>query len=412
MIERIKRFDINKIYEGDVLQVLKTFPDESIDCCVTSPPYWGLRDYGTATWIGGDCNCDHKQYLGGHGDDSMKQVSSNGTQMYNYKDICKKCGAVRQDKQIGLEKTPEEYVQTMVVIFNEVKRVLKKEGTLWLNLGDSYCGSGSKGDLKDPEHPEGRNGLSVALNNRIEGMKPKDLVGIPWMTAFALRSAGWYLRQDIIWHKPNPMPESVTDRCTKSHEYIFLLSKSNKYYFDQILEKAEFSSIKRLSQDIENQEGSNRVPFKINGNMKAVGRRKNDGTNYGGNGTGFQDHSGYNNLDNPYVRNKRDVWTINTRPYKEAHFATFPEELIIPMIKAGCPENGVVLDPFMGAGTTGLVCKKLNRNYVGIELNPKYIEIAEKRIADSDKEPDETPAEKVKKIQEKVLRDINLTINF
>jgi DNA modification methylase len=385
MIERIKRFDINKIYEGDVLQVLKTFPDESIDCCVTSPPYWGLRDYGTATWIGGDCNCDHKQYLGGHGDDSMKQVSSNGTQMYNYKDICKKCGAVRQDKQIGLEKTPEEYVQTMVVIFNEVKRVLKKEGTLWLNLGDSYCGSGSKGDLKDPKHPEGRNGLSVALNNRIEGMKPKDLVGIPWMTAFALRSAGWYLRQDIIWHKPNPMPESVTDRCTKSHEYIFLLSKSKKYYYD-----ADSIKVPSLTNDDIIRD---RDTTKLN---NTPGRTK-----MGGLKTNSYEYA-----------NKRDVWTINTLPYKEAHFATFPEELIIPMIKAGCPENGVVLDPFMGAGTTGLVCKKLNRNYVGIELNPKYIEIAEKRIADSDKEPEETPAEKVKKIQEKVLRDINLTINF
>jgi len=389
MIERIKRFDINKIYEGDVLQVLKTFPDESIDCCVTSPPYWGLRDYGTATWIGGDCNCDHKQYLGGHGDDSMKQVSSNGTQMYNYKDICKKCGAVRQDKQIGLEKTPEEYVQTMVVIFNEVKRVLKKEGTLWLNLGDSYCGSGSKGDLKDPEHPEGRNGLSVALNNRIEGMKPKDLVGIPWMTAFALRSAGWYLRQDIIWHKPNPMPESVTDRCTKSHEYIFLLSKSNKYYFDQILEPYT-------------------EPMNRWGGDELVANNESMWDE----GTGQSTYRDRNMRPNPDGKNKRSVWTVNTRPYKEAHFATFPEELIIPMIKAGCPENGVVLDPFMGAGTTGLVCKKLNRNYVGIELNPKYIEIAEKRIADSDKEPEETPAEKVKKIQEKVLRDINLTINF
>ena len=387
MIERIRRFDINKIYEGDVLQVLKTFPDESIDCCVTSPPYWGLRDYGTATWIGGDCNCDHKQYLGGHGDDSMKQVSSNGTQMYNYKDICKKCGAVRQDKQIGLEKTPEEYVQTMVVIFNEVKRVLKKEGTLWLNLGDSYCGSGSKGDLKDPEHPEGRNGLSVALNNRIEGMKPKDLVGIPWMTAFALRSAGWYLRQDIIWHKPNPMPESVTDRCTKSHEYIFLLSKSNKYYFDQILEPYT-------------------EPMNRWGGDELVANNESMWDE----GTG---QSTYRNMrPNPDGKNKRSVWTVNNRPYKEAHFATFPEELIVPMIKAGCPENGLVLDPFMGAGTTGLVCKKLKRNYVGIELNPKYIEIAEKRIADSDKEPDETPAKKVKKIQEKVLRDINFTINF
>ena len=397
MIERIRRFDINKIYEGDVLQVLKTFPDESIDCCVTSPPYWGLRDYGTATWIGGDCNCDHKQYLGGHGDDSMKQVSSNGTQMYNYKDICKKCGAVRQDKQIGLEKTPEEYVQTMVVIFNEVKRVLKKEGTLWLNLGDSYYNqpAGNKSPSGFQQNTTtGRENALVQYGGKMESkkltnVKIKDLVGIPWMTAFALRSAGWYLRQDIIWHKPNPMPESVTDRCTKSHEYIFLLSKSNKYYFDQILEPYT-------------------EPMNRWGGDELVANNESMWDE----GTGQSTYRDRNMRPNPDGKNKRSVWTVNTRPYKEAHFATFPEELIIPMIKAGCPENGVVLDPFMGAGTTGLVCKKLNRNYVGIELNPKYIEIAEKRIADSDKEPDETPAEKVKKIQEKVLRDINLTINF
>ena len=313
---------LNKIFEGDTLEVLKTFKDKSVNCIVTSPPYFGLRNYG-------------------------------------------------KSGQIGLEATPELYVAKLVEVFNEGKRVLKDDGALWLNLGDSYS----------------RSGLNLGDSYSRSGLKPKDLIGIPWMVAFALRSAGWYLRQDIIWHKPNPMPESVTDRCTKAHEYIFLLSKSPKYYFDNESIKTELkeSTVKRLSQDIENQIGSNRVPGKTNGNMKAVGGRpngirpktKSTFGNRGGELNGL--HSGKIYTE-PTGANKRSVWTVNTKPYKEAHFATFPENLIVDCIKAGCPEGGIVLDPFMGAGTTAVVAEKLNRNWIGIELNRDYIDIAEKRL--------------------------------
>lgn len=352
---------MNRIINGDCLEVVKELEDESIDCVVTSPPYWGLRDYGTASWIGGDPGCPHmrttkisKDTATGH-----KGMFEQGNVVGDaiYKSECPKCGAIREDNQLGLEETPEEYTANLVKLFSEIRRVLKKEGTVWLNLGDSYTGTGSKGDLKDPKHPKGRNGQSVAVNNKIKGLKPKDLVGIPWRVAFALQADGWYLRQDIIWSKPNPMPESVTDRCTKSHEYIFLLTKSQHYYFnaDAIKEKTTDTTVQRLSQQVESQNGSLRVPFKTNGVMKAVGDTER--------------------------RNKRDVWSVSTQPYAEAHFAVYPQKLIEPCVLAGCPEGGVVLDPFFGSGTTGFVAKKLNRQYIGIELNPEYIKIADKRLA-------------------------------
>lgn len=348
---------INNIYQGNVIDVLKKFPDNFIDCCITSPPYFGLRDYGTAKWEGGDKKCDHFHFLEGHGEKSLLQTGSQGTQQYYYKDICKKCGAVRKDDQIGLEKTPELYVQKLTTIFNEVKRILKKEGTLWLNLGDSYNGSGQDSGKKE-------GGISQQIGNRlvgktsptkgikIKGIKPKDLIGIPWMVAFALRDNGWYLRQDIIWSKPNPMPEPVADRCTKSHEYIFLLSKSRSYYYDSESIKEKASQNRwggHISPDFNNSKG---------------------------------DYNGLNHDRDmmPNIRNKRDVWVVNTESYSEAHFATFPVKLIIPMIKAGCPKNGIVLDPFMGSGTVGFVARQYNRNYIGIELNYDYIKLAKKRI--------------------------------
>jgi DNA modification methylase len=343
--------ELNKIYFGDCLEVLNNFPDASVNCCVTSPPYYGLRDYGV-------------------------------------------------EGQIGLEETPEQYVQKLVKVFGEVKRILKPDGTLWLNLGDSYAGSG-KGGQSDEKRSENWQ-PEYGNKGKRYGLKSKDLIGIPWMLAFALRSDGWYLRQDIIWHKPNPMPESVTDRCTKAHEYIFLLSKSQKYYYDQdaIKQPVADATVIRMSQQIETQKGSERVPGKTNGNMKAVGPGRNPrksvdtrGGNQGSekgipamviNGNGVNGHSGYydscGNIIGDGLANKKSVWTVCTMPFSEAHFATFPELLISDCIKAGCPENGLVLDPFMGAGTTGLVARKLNRNYVGIELNPEYIKIAEKRI--------------------------------
>jgi len=292
---------MNKIIQGDCLKSLRELPNNFIDCCVTSPPYYGLRDYG-------------------------------------------------DDGQIGLEQTPEMFVEKLVEVFREVKRVLKDDGTLWLNLGDTYNGT-KKWNTEVNKNPS-------AVSDRFEkkiwlGAKQKDLIGIPWMVAFALRSDGWYLRQDIIWHKPNPMPDGVTDRCTKAHEYIFLLSKSKHYYFDNL-------SIQEKATTVKN-------------NPRQFGASEQKGTMRNDEGRIFEDNG---------FRNKRSVWTVTTKPFSGAHFATFPEDLIVDCIKAGCPENGVVLDPFGGAGTTALVARKLNRNYVLCELNQEYIDIAKKRLND------------------------------
>lgn len=315
---------LNKIINENCLTGLKRLPDNSIDCCVTSPPYFGLRDYGMV-------------------------------------------------EQIGLEETPELYVAKMVEVFTEVKRVLKPEATLWLNLGDSYSGSGKGvGDYREDKGKQGTNkgSLSITSNNfSTFGLKAKDLIGIPWMVAFALRSSGWYLRQEIIWHKPSCMPESVTDRCTKNHEHIFLLAKNRQYYFDNISIQEDAvwdvdgtGTLKRKER--QNDNNKNQASDKINGIRKVYNNCKT--------GTAIKKVDG--------KRNKRSVWTYNPAQFSEAHFATFPEELIVDCIKAGCPENGIILDPFMGAGTTAVVAKKLNRNYIGFELNSDYIKIAEKRI--------------------------------
>ena len=294
------------IITGDCLEVLKTLPDAFVDCCVTSPPYYGLRDYGI-------------------------------------------------DGQIGLEETPEAYINRLVDVFHEVKRVLRDDGTLWVNIGDSYCGTGDKGEYKDPKYRDGRNGQAVSIAKNVAGCKHKDLIGIPWMLAFALRKDGWYLRQDIIWHKPNPMPESVRDRCTKSHEYIFLLSKKAHYYFDHeaIQEDAICKEDRRAGQ----------------GHIDYQGKRAENNTSLG--------QRSFVSISDK--RNKRDVWSVTTKAMKEAHFATYPEELIKPCILAGSRVGGVVLDPFFGSGTTGRVATSLNREYLGIELNPDYVDIGERR---------------------------------
>ena len=300
-----------QLYQGDALETLKQMEDESINCCVTSPPYWGLRDYGV-------------------------------------------------DGQLGLEPTPDEYVAKMVEVFREVKRVLRKDGTLWLNLGDSYCGTGNKGEYKDPKYTNGRNGQKVALNNKIDGLKSKDLVGIPWRVAFALQADGWWLRSDIIWAKPNPMPESVTDRPTKAHEYIFLLSKSDRYFYDNEAIKEPASNEGKL--------------VSLGDKSFSRGQAKGKGIKPSGNG----------NADEylvPAGRNKRTVWNITTKPYKEAHFATFPPELPEICIKAGCPQGGTVLDPFAGAGTTLLVAEQLGRDSIGIEIKPEYCLLTKNRMA-------------------------------
>jgi DNA modification methylase len=287
------------ILTGDALEQLKTIHDGSVNTCVTSPPYYGLRDYGV-------------------------------------------------DGQIGLEETPEQYISKLVAVFREVRRVLWDDGTLWVNIGDSYAGSGGAGNQFGQLEKDGFN--AYKQKELPTQCKPKDLIGIPWMLAFALRADGWYLRQDIIWAKPNPMPESVKDRCTKSHEYIFLLSKSKQYYYDA-------DAIKELSA----------TDPHIPGNIK-VDDSRNDADQMGK----IWGEDG--------MRNKRDVWTVTTKPYTEAHFATFPQALIEPCILAGCPFDGTVIDPFTGSGTTGVTALQNGRNFIGIELNPKYVKMAEKRI--------------------------------
>lgn len=326
-----------RILRGDCLDVLKTLPDESVHCCVTSPPYYGLRDYGVAG-------------------------------------------------QLGLEPTLAEYVANMVAVFREVRRVLRNDGTLWLNIGDSYAMSTKGSSGKGEKQITNAGTLLADRAWRIpDGLKAKDLCGVPWRLAFALQDDGWYLRQDIIWHKPNPMPESVRDRCTKAHEYIFLMAKSERYYYDQdaILEPVAQASVARLSQPtLDEQAGSDRVPGKTNGTMKAV-RRGKALTSPRGDGNAWNENNGRGFVppeDRPDERNKRSVWTVTTQPFKEAHFATFPPALVEPCILAGCPPGGTVLDPFGGAGTTGLVADRLQRSAILVELNPDYADMAEKRI--------------------------------
>ncbi len=441
-----------EIIEGDALTVLQGMPAGSVQTCITSPPYFGLRDYGTGEWEGGDEGCDHlgapfrtKSSINanwGAGFEDRKNTEDREPMGAN----CSKCGATRIDQQLGLEPTPDAYVARLVEVFGEVKRVLRDDGTLWCNLGDSYSGSGPSGASYQSKTTQARaegdgtdgnfrvskrlaeRGLTYAEKKPVPypGTKPKDLLGIPWMVAFALRADGWYLRSEIIWAKPNPMPESVTDRPTKAHEQVFLLSKSPRYFYDG---------------DAIREQGAGRLDL---GTMKFGGRINGD-TGWHNDG-GMRDEAG---------RNKRSVWTIATAPYPDAHFATFPPKLIEPMVLAGCPreacgvcgapwerevergelvgedrggnykgreaevdvakqnrmpykgerifrpgmsyENrttgfhptcahndrtgtGTVLDPFAGSGTTLQVAIANGRSAIGIELNPEYAELARRRL--------------------------------
>ena len=334
----------HRIIQGDCLEGLRTLPDSSVHCCVTSPPYWGLRDYG-------------------------------------------------HDGQIGLESTPEAYVARMVEVFREVRRVLREDGTLWLNLGDSYCSQGGERKYGSSDGATGRGDAPGARLKEVGGfsdgtwdwiesnptddwatdewlqdlkrrraafLKPKDLVGIPWRVAFALQADGWWLRQDIIWHKPNPMPESVRDRCTKAHEYVFLLTKSERYYYD-----AEAVKEQRQTE----------------GNRYVGARYKGRDGGHGTSGSLARYERGDGQPEDTQGRNRRSVWTVTTKPYSGAHFAVMPAALVEPCIKAGCPEGGTVLDPFAGSGTTLAVAAELGRSGIGCELNPEYIKLAKERIA-------------------------------
>ena len=357
---------MNTIEFGDCRETMRKWASEGFKAqtCVTSPPYYGLRDYGTAKWEGGNSDCDHTGAkvnplkVGGFtGERLRKEGGSENEKYLSYKKLCPDCNAVRVDSQIGLEETPEEYIKAMVEVFRCVWDVLEDDGTLWVNIGDSYCNSNGFARASPEYQREGRNNMP-ANDRKLDklhatGLKTKDLIGIPWMLAFALRADGWYLRQDIIWSKPNPMPESVQDRCTKAHEYIFLLSKSHKYHFDHV-------AIKDPVKD-------------------DWGTRDRSNGKYHNEGTGLQPHSG---LEKSYeMANKRSVWTVNTKPYSGAHFAVFPTELIEPCILAGAPVGGIVLDPFMGSGTTAQVAQDLGRQYLGCELNPDYGKLQKKRTA-------------------------------
>lgn len=346
---------LDHCYLGDCRESMRQMLDEgfagTIQTIVTSPPYWGLRDYGVAG-------------------------------------------------QLGQEPTLREFLDNMVGVFDMCRELLADDGTLWLNMGDSYA---SRGGPTGPQtgsqfinRQRGKAAICLANRNagRDEGLKPKDLVGQPWRLAFALQNAGWYLRQDIIWAKPNPMPESVRDRCTKSHEYLFLLTKSERYYFDQeaILEPVSPNTHARLSQDVQNQVGSERANggAKTNGNMKAVARKV-----YPGSGVGFgrgsdAEERGRSRVKNnesfdaamaimPTTRNKRSVWTIPTGSFSGAHFATFPRALVEPCILAGSRAGDIVFDPFLGSGTTAQVAQALGRRWVGCELNPDYIDLQRDR---------------------------------
>ena len=354
-----------QLFEGDCLQVLATIPAESVQTCITSPPYYGLRDYGTATWEGGDINCNHNPQKpdGGERGDRTLPLGRGGV----YHDICGDCGARRADAQLGLEVTPQEYVAKLVAVFREVRRVLRHDGTLWLNLGDSYSGSGkgpagNLGAKHNERHMEHKHSAIIP-----EGLKPKDLVGIPWRVAFALQADGWYLRQDIIWHKPNPMPESVTDRCTKAHEYIFLMTKSARYFYDA-------EAVKEPNSESSGKWGK-MVPTKTAQAQGAHGKTSALTTNM----------TREECVDKYYTkgRNKRSVWTVTTKPFKGAHFATFPPDLIEPCVLAGSAADDTVLDPFNGAGTTGVVAIQHGRRYIGIDLNTDYLEMARKRIQET-----------------------------
>ena len=308
----------NIIINRDCLLALRDLPDESVNCCVTSPPYYALRDYG-------------------------------------------------MDAQIGREDSPEEYIRRLVLVFREVRRVLTADGTLWLNIADTYCGTGNKGGYLDPKNPKGRNGQSVSLARRASECKQKDMIGIPWLLAFALRADGWYLRSDIIWCKANPMPESCKDRPSRCYEHVFLLTKSKKYYYDALAIAepiAEGTAARYKGGRSASSKYAEEIPGQ--GKVQKLNAARAAGT--------------ITDADISPVRNARDVWHINTVPYKGGHFAAYPPKLAERCILAGCPRGGTVLDPFFGSGTTGLAAVKNDRRYIGIELNAEYCELAKERI--------------------------------
>lgn len=360
--------------------------DRTVQCVVTSPPYWGLRDYGTARWEGGEPACDHRmknpavdQRTSTLGPNRSGLDISNAAYQHGkaFRDICGKCGATRIDRQIGLEQTPDAYVAELVAVFREVRRVLRDDGVLWLNLGDSYAATTKgSGGMKSKQPTNAGSFYDARFDLPACGIKPKDLVGIPWRVAFALQADGWYLRSDVIWHKPNPMPESVTDRPTKSHEYVFLLTKSERYYYDA---KAISERAASLDED-GNHIWTGRPPSQM-GKPQHHELREADPSKRG---LGLGEVKGAPGLrscgySEGGKRNARTVWTIATQPYSGAHFATFPEALVERCVLAGSKAGDCVFDPFGGSGTTARVALRLGRKAVVTELNPAYLALAEER---------------------------------
>lgn len=331
--------DLNKIYCEPNIETMKRMEDNSIDCLITSPPYWGLRDYGV-------------------------------------------------EGQLGLESTFQEYLEKLWLIFDEVYRVLKKTGTCWVNLGDTYGGSGNRSG--HTEETSNLNRLTIGYGATSGNQKStkgfeKCLLGIPERFMLGMIDRGWIRRNTIIWHKRSCMPSSQKDRFTVDFEYVYFFTKEKKYYFDMQYEKANYDGRKDTIMKGSEKYANGYFPTNVNTQTLAIKgherwKTKYIETDYGWNGNGFKGHSGYNKLNHPFVRSKRCVWSLSPEPMKEKHFATFPQSLVEPMIKAGCPKDGIVYDPFMGSGTTGLVAKKLGRNYIGSEINPDYVKIAENRI--------------------------------
>lgn len=427
---------------GDALTVLRTLPEQSVRTVITSPPYWGLRDYNTGEWVGGDPECDHqvrKNQKSPNRRNQGSQSSKAGSADQLIRTVCR-CGAVRVDAQIGLEQSLDGYLARMVEVFAEIHRVLRKDGTLWLNMGDAYWHpAGSKGGQGKTGSVAGRSACASrevvsGHRGRKSGLKAKDLVGLPWRVAFALQAAGWILRSEVIWHKPAPMPESVKDRPSRSHENLFLFVKGRRYYYNAKAILEPFADMRqgadyaKRSRDAEGQgyiEGLGVEPLPVlpypmpdapnaiaSPHGQGFTRRASQtkpvgGWNQGEGSHDAIDHSqpaptggrptrernrggrtdGYtkpNNIDPSHNggRNKRSVWTIPSQPFPEAHFATYPEKLVEPCILAGSEPGDLILDPFMGSGTTGLVARRLGRRFLGIELNPEYLAMAQRRIGD------------------------------
>lgn len=341
-----------QLLTGDCRAILPTLAEKSVQCVVTSPPYFGLRDYGTAQWSNADPSCDHKQSINARRDSSggFGNKQTRGTQpstqavVQQYRDVCGKCGATRIDQQIGLEATPSAYVAALAAVFAEVWRVLKDDGVLWLNLGDSYANDTKWGEQSSGKHVQALHGDSgIGRRRHMTGLPSKSLIGIPWRVAFALQDAGWILRAEVIWHKPNAMPESVTDRPTRDHEQIFLFSKQPRYYYNADAIKEPAISV--------------RVATPNGFNPPSVG-----------------------SVVTSETRNIRTVWSINTVGYKDAHFATFPPELAARCILAGSRPGDVVLDPFGGSGTVARVAAEHQRKAISIDLNPDYVQLQRERV--------------------------------